>query len=210
MLLAGNTYSYSDDALWNATINATGLEGVSAANAMEDENKVSFRFKAITNCDDFLSGSKLQTETLAADPCTDELVSSGIVDSPPIIINGADPNDNAQLLVIAEPEKLNCMASVNTFGITAINTSDNPTSDSVHTCITLPANLQYIPNSAIVVQPAGYTIASELVTTIGTSTEICFVSPPIGVSQSMKVEFDAAVDESAACGDALKSIVLVE
>ncbi len=211
-IVSGNSYSYSDDLLWSSVINSTGLEGVSVANATEDENKVAFRFKATTNCNEFLSGSKLQTETLAADPCSDALVSSGIVDSPPLIINGANPSDNAQLLVIADPEELNCMATVNTFGITALNTSDNPTSDSVHTCITLPESLQYIPNSAIVIQPAGYTIASELVTVIGTSTEICFVSPPIGISQAMKVEFDAAVDVNAACGDVpvlvdIKSVV---
>ena len=211
-VVSGNSYTYSDDALWSSLIHTSGLEGVSVANATEDKNKVAFRFKATTICDEFLSGSKLQTETLASDPCSDELISSGLIDSPPLIIDGANPSDNAQLLVIAEPEELNCMATINTFGITALNTSDFPTSDSVHTCITLPASLQYIPNSAIVVQPSGYTIDSELITTLGTATEICFVSPPIGVSQMMKLEFDAAVDVNANCGDVpvqvdIKSVV---
>ena len=109
-IISGNSYSYSDDILWSSTINNVGLEGVSAANTTEDENKVSFRFKATTNCDEFLSGSKLQTETTAGDPCSEGTTSSGIVDSPPLIINGADPAQNAQLLMVSDPDELNCMA----------------------------------------------------------------------------------------------------
>lgn len=118
--VVGNTFAYTDDAMWSSIIDNIGLEGVSAANATEDENKVSFRFKATTNCNEFLSGSKLQTETSAGDPCSEGTVSSGIVDSPPVIINGANPAENAQLLMVSDPDELNCMATVNTFGITAL------------------------------------------------------------------------------------------
>ena len=199
--ISGNSYSYTEDALWSTTIDNVGLEGVSSANTTEDENKVSFRFKATTNCDEFLSGSKLQTETTAGDPCSEGTTSSGIVDSPPLIINGADPAQNAQLLMVSDPDELNCMATVNTFGITALNISDHATADSVITCVTLPEELVYVPNSIAVVQPAGYIILSETVTTIGTQTEICFISPLIGPSSSMKLTFDAEVNTDAECGD---------
>ena len=194
-------FSYSDDALWSSFIDQFGLEGVSAANAVLDSNKVAFSFQAVTNCDEFLSGSTFQTVTDASDPCADGNTSTGLVDSPPLIINGADPADNAQLLVIVDPEELNCMASVNTFGVTAINVSDDPTSDVVVTCITLPQQLNYMPGSATINLPTGFAITDEVITTIGSQTEVCFTTPQIGVSQSMNLTFDAAVDEMAACGD---------
>ena len=45
----GNVFSYSDDALWSSFIDQFGLEGVSAANAFQDSNKVAFTFRAVTN-----------------------------------------------------------------------------------------------------------------------------------------------------------------
>ena len=126
----------------------------------EDENKVAFRFKITADCDEFLSGSRFQTETMASDPCAEGNVSSGLVDSPPLIISGAEPANNAQLLLIADPEELNCMATVNTFGITALNTSDQPTADSVVTCLTIPAELTYVPNSIAISLPAGFVVGS--------------------------------------------------
>jgi len=211
-IISGNNFSYSDDGLWNSIIDLNGLEGVSAANVTEDENKVAFRFKITADCDEFLSGSRFQTESMASDPCADGDVSSGLVDSPPLIITGAEPANNAQLLLIAEPEELNCMATVNTFGITALNTSDQPTADSVVTCLTIPAELNYVPNSIAVSLPAGFVVGSEIITTIGTVTEVCFPSPPIGPSQAMSLTFEAEVEESADCGDIniladIKSIV---
>ena len=204
-LVVGNTYTYSDDNIWSVPagtpIHTVGLEGVSAANATEDENKVAFRFTATTNCDEFLSGSKFLTETLAADPCAEGNLSSGIVESPGLVINGADPADNAQILVIADPEELNCQASMNTFGITALNTSDYPTADSVITCITIPDGLTYQSGSIQVVQPTGYTITGLTETIVGNDLHVCFISPKIGVSQAMKITFDAMVDEGMECGD---------
>jgi len=199
-----NTYTYTDDNIWSVPagtpIHSTGLEGVSLANATADNNKVSFRFTATTNCDEFLSGSKMYTESLANDPCMEGNISSGIVESPGIIITGANPADNAQLLVIADPIELNCQASMNTFGITALNISDFPTADSVITCITIPEGLTYVSNSITVTKPAGYNIIGLEETPIGNSLELCFISPPVGISQSMKIQFDAMVDEDMECG----------
>ena len=199
-IINGNKYSYTNDANWSTFIDVNGLEGVSISNATLDSNKVSFRFRAVTNCDEFLSGSRLQVETQATDPCSDDKITAGIVDSPPVVIDGADPADNAQLLQISNPDALNCMATVNTFGITALNTSSQPTSDTVITCITLPESLVYVPNSINLVTHPSFPVM-ETVTTIGDNTEICFVSPPIGPSGSMSLTFDAAVAIDAECGD---------
>jgi len=203
-VVSGNSIAYSSDAIWSAPIGAdihlNGLEGVSLANATEDKNKVAFRFKASTDCDSFLSGSKLKTETSASDPCSDDLVSTGVVESQGVVINDADPAENAQLLIIADPRALNCQASINTFGVVAINTSEYPTADSVITCINIPSNLTYVQNSLTVTQPQGFVIGSIDQTTIGNELQLCFGTPLIGVSQSMKLTFDAAVDLDAACG----------
>ena len=202
-LISGNSFAYSSDAIWSTAIGAdihlNGLEGVSFANATEDKNKIAFRFKASTDCDSFLSGSKIKTETTASDPCSDGLVSTGVVESQGVVINGADPVENAQLLIIADPRELNCDATNNTFGVVAINTSDFPTADSVMTCIVIPAELNYVPNTLTVSQPQGYSINNVIETPIGDDLELCFVSPKIGVSQSMKLLFDAAVDPASEC-----------
>ena len=143
----GNTYTYTNDDIWSipagTPIHTTGLEGISVANATADLNKVAFRFNTITECDMFLSGDKLLTETTAANPCSDGPTSSGVVESPGVIINGAAPANSAQLIVIADPKEINCNANNNVFGITAINTSSYPTEDSVitsvsYTHLTLP------------------------------------------------------------------------
>ncbi len=206
-VVSGNTYSYSDDDIWSVPagtpIHTTGLEGISVANATADGNKVAFRFKVKTNCDEFLSGSVAKTETTASNPCEEGLLTTGITNSPPIVIDGADPVNFAQLIVLADPAELNCGATNNTFGITAINTSAYPTTDDVTTCITIPAGLTFVSNSVNVTQPAGYTIANVTETPIGDKLEVCFDTPTIGVSKSMKLTFEAAIDLTMECGDVL-------
>ena len=56
-------------------------------------------------------------------------------------------------------------------------------------------------------------MTSEIITTIGTITEVCFPSPTIGPSQAMSLTFEAEVDENAECGDIniladVKSVVM--
>jgi len=200
-VVTGNTYAYSDDVLWSSKINADGMQGVSAANATLDSNQVAFRFKAISTCDKFLSGAKLITETTAADPCTDSRITSGFVESPGVIINGADPIDYAQLLLVSDPEMLNCMGTVNTFGITAINTGTKSTSDSVRMCITLPTELTYTDGSIAFTSPAGFMPNNVIQTTIGTSVEICFDAPKVTAYGTFSINFEAAMEDDAECGD---------
>ncbi len=200
-VVVGNTYSYSDDALWNAWIDSNGLQGVSAANTTADSNKVAFRFSVITNCNEFLSGSKALTETTAADPCSDQTVSSGVVQSPPLVIQGADPIDYAQLLLVTNPDIINCEGTVNTFGITAINSGTESTSDSVLVCVTFPEGLDYQTGTVMFTSPAGYPVGTVTKTPIGTATEVCFSGPSIGAYGSMSMTFDAAMDKDMGCGD---------
>lgn len=200
-VIIGNTYSYSDDGLWSNKINTDGLQGVSAANATLDSNKVAFRFKAISNCDEFLSGGKLITESTAADPCTDNLITSGFVESPGVIINGANPIDYAQLLLVSDPEVLNCMGTDNSFGITAINTGTKSTSDSVRMCITLPEELTYTDGSLMFTSPADFMVGNIIQTSIGPKVEICFDAPKVTAYGAFSVNFSAAMKDDAECGD---------
>lgn len=198
-IVNGNSYSYSDDALWSSKINADGLQGVSAANVTLDSNKVAFRFRATTNCDEFLSGSKLLTEATATDPCGEDVTSSGSIESPGVIIDNANPEDYAQLLLIVKPKAINCMGNDNTFGVTAINTGTNSTSDSVLVCLTMPEELDFTPGSVAFTSPAGFTPDAVTETPIGTTTEVCFNAPAVGAYGSFTFEFAAAMDDNTAC-----------
>ncbi len=200
-IVTGNTYSYSSPTLWDANIAANGLEGVSGANATADSNKVAFRFRATTDCDSFLSGSKMITETSAADPCGIDRVSSGFVNSPAVVLENADPEDFAQLLLVSEPDVLNCEGTINTFGITALNTGVESTSDSVLMCVTFPEDLDFQTGSLIFTKPNGFTPNDVTQTPLGTSNIVCFNAPQIGAYGSFSINFTATQDEDAPCGD---------
>ncbi len=196
-VVSGSSYSWSDDALWNTHIDLNGLVGVGST---LDSNKVSFRFQVTTNCDEFLSGSRPKTETLASDPCGPGNLSSGSVESPQIIIAGADPADHAQLLAVANPSELYCGGLTNTFGITALNISEYPTTDSVVTCVTIPTDvLTYTPGS--IAFSTGFMPAWTTETVIGNTLQVCVHSPSIGVGETWSLSFEAIMNEDAPCGD---------
>ena len=202
-IVIGNTYSYSSPTLWDADIAANGLEGVSGANATADNNKVAFRFRATTDCDSFLSGSRMVTETSAADPCGADRVSSGFVNSAAVILENADPKDFAQLLLVSEPDVLNCDGTINTFGITALNTGEESTSDSVLMCVTFPEDLDFQTGSLIFTKPSGFIPNDVTQTPLGTSNVVCFNAPQIGAYGSFSINFTAIQDEDAPCGDVI-------
>ena len=206
--VSGLDYSWSDDALWNADIDMNGLPGVSAA---LDSNNVSFRFLVTTNCDEFLSGSKPSTETQTADPCGPEPLSSGIVDSPALIVKGADPADFAQILAVGSPSELYCGGLDNLFGLTALNVSDKPTTDSVVTCLLIPGDyLDYVSGSVMFTN--GFMPAWMTETPIGNDIQVCFHSPDLQPGEAWSVTFEAAMKPNTPCveipiGADIKSVV---
>ncbi len=198
-VVSGDNYTYSDDALWNSFIDQNGLVGVTSS---LDSNNVAFRFQVTTDCDEFLSGSRAATETQVSDPCGLGNLSSGEVASPPLIVAGANPADHAQLLTVANPEALYCGGLVNTFGLTALNISDYPTTDSVLACITIPTDdLDYVPGSIMVTNPAGFVPTYMTDTQVGTDRIICMNVPPIPPGASIGITFGAEMKESSSCGD---------
>jgi uncharacterized repeat protein (TIGR01451 family) len=195
-LVNGLNYAWSDDVLWSSHIDMFGLPGVSVT---QDSNTVSFRFEVTTNCDEFLSGSKPNTESLASDPCGPDALSSGNVEAPALIVNGADPADHAQILAVGSPSELYCGGLMNEFGLTALNVSDNPTTDSVVTCIIIPGEyLDYSPGSVMFTN--GFVPDYITETPLGNDIQVCVHSPVLPPGQSWSLTFEAAMKEDAPCG----------
>ncbi len=194
-IINGNHYEYSDDT-WNTDIHANGLPGV---NAGLDSNKVAIRFRATTICDQFLSGSVLNTQTFANDPCGAEPLTTGEVQSPPVILQGADPANYAQLLTFANPEVAYCGASANEFSLTALNVSDNPTADSVTVCLTIPSELTYQAGSVVFSNPS-FTPQTITSTQVGDNMIVCFDAPKLLPGEQFSFKFSATQGVSEACG----------
>ncbi len=194
-LVSGNHYEYTDDMLFSTDINANGFPGITSG---LDSNFIAFKFKATTRCDDFLSGSIMHTETQAADPCGPDALSTGDVQSPPIILQGADPADFAQLLVVAEPDVTYCGATATQFNLSALNISENPTADSVTICLTIPPELTYQSGSAAFAVPT-YT-PTEIITMVGSDVQVCFDAPKLEVGEKYSFSFIAEQMETVDCG----------
>ena len=193
----GLNVEWSDESMWSSYIDENGLKG---AFSSLDSNNIAFRFDVTTNCDEFLSGSKTRTETTASDPCLPGDLSSGVVESPEIIVDGADPADFAQLLIVGSPAQLFCGGIDNTFGLTALNVSENPTTDSVVTCLTIPGDvLMYTPGSVSFTN--GFTPAWITEIPIGTDMQVCFHSPALPPGEMWSVTFEASMISTAPCGD---------
>ncbi|WP_235293955.1 T9SS type A sorting domain-containing protein [Portibacter lacus] len=193
---SGTAYTFVDDD-YSADIVNTGLPGVFA---QLDSNNVSFRFVAVTECDEFISGSKFTTETTASDPCGPNRLESGVVDSPPMIISGADPRQSAQILTTAQPKNSYCIDGPSTFGLTALNIGENPTASEVQTCITIPmSSLTYEANSISFTNPS-YTPTTITEEVSGNDVIVCFDSPPLNPGQKFSVQFMATQPQTAECG----------
>ncbi len=195
----GNILTYAEDADFSTYIHQNGLPGVAAT---QDSNHITITFLLETGCDSFLSGSYATLEATASDPCSPEILSSGVVNSDQLIVQDANPNDFAKILVTAEPSEAFCGQSDPEFTITGLNISEKPSGDSVEMCIVLPDVLDYIPGSMRYVIPADQSVGVETVTMIGTSTEVCFAgynNMPVG--GQFTLNFDANFDVDTPCGD---------
>ena len=195
--LNGQVYSWNDDADWIPQVDMNGLPGVFA---MADSNNISIRFIGITDCDNFLSGAKMQTETNVSDPCSPGMLMSGLVDTQPIVIDGANPLDNAQILTTAQPKMAFCTGGSSTFGLTALNISENPTSPEVETCITIPMDALTYELGSIAFTSPSYTPMNISETPDGDNMVVCFDSPPLMPGQKFSVQFQATQPETALCG----------
>jgi len=80
-----------------------------------------------------------------------------------------------------------------------LNISDNPTTDSVITCITIPVDVMtYTPGSISFTN--GFIPAFITETPIGNDLQVCVHSPVLPPGEAWSVEFEAAMKDDAPCG----------
>jgi len=193
-------YTYTNVADWSANIAANGFEGINTATP--NGNRFVIKFKAITTCDEFLSGSTMDFETTASDPCSSDLLTSGKVESNPIIISGADPADNALVLNFATSEAVYCGGGSTEFSLAGVNISDYPIGDNVIMCFNFPSTVTYVPNSLVYVVPNGQPLGNVTSNTVGNFVQLCFDGPTnLGPDQQFAVKLEAMVDPTTACSD---------
>ncbi|MEO0339840.1 MAG: SdrD B-like domain-containing protein, partial [Bacteroidota bacterium] len=195
----GTAYQYTDDAAYSGSLFDNGFEGVSFANLTEDENAFLLSFQAITTCDEFVSGTPLRFEVTAADPC-EARITSGVLESNPLIIDNANPIDFAQLIASADPVEFNC-GETTTLTLYAINIAEEGETGMTRACFTLPnESFTYVGGSVAYTSPVGFD-PNEMVTTTTGSTEICIDVPDgIGPGQFFSVTLDVGVNDTDVCG----------
>ncbi len=96
----GNQLTYTEDNDFSNTIHTSGFPGVTSS---ADSNSIVIRFLMETECDAFTSGSPIELEGTATDPCSPDELNTGRIFSDQVIIKGANPNNFAQILTTAEP-----------------------------------------------------------------------------------------------------------
>ncbi len=191
----GTYYEYADDGIWSSYINTFGLPGVGSS---LDSNKVMFRFIANTECDEFVSGTSVWFQADAADPC-ESRVASMQIQSNPVIIENANPNDFAQFFVFAEPTDAYCGVE-NTLGLTFLNISPLGESSESRVCMDLQTDIfDYTPGSVRWLSPIHNPAIEESST--GAVTTICMTIPDgIGPNEVFQLEMDFTVPNDAGCG----------
>lgn len=181
-------------------VGPNGLLGIAGNSAITDSNKVSIRFRGITRCDAFTSGSKAKTLVSASDPC-ETTIATPLIESLPIIINGANPDDFAQFITFVDPGELQCGSSTEvTF--TGLNVSPvESTTLQTNMCLTFPpADIQYILGSVNFTTPTGF--VPEVTETISSDTIMVCIQIPDGIGKDEIFSFNAEMElaENAACG----------
>jgi len=198
-MVNGNILSYPEDSVFSSHIHSQGFPGVLST---LDSNFIVVKFLMKTDCDEFVSGSIATFEATAIDPCSPDVLSTGEVNSDEFIIQNANPNDFAKILVTAKPSEAFCGQSDPEFTVTGLNISEKPSGDSLQMCITLPEELAYVPGSMSYVIPSSQSVGTETVTMIGTQTQVCFAgynNMPVG--GQFTLSFQANFEEDTPCGD---------
>lgn len=195
----GSQLIYTEDNDFSNAIHSNGFPGVSSG---LDSNNIIIRFLMKTDCDEFVSGSQIGLEAFSNDPCSPEPLESGYILSEPVVIQGANPADFAQILTTSKPAVAFCGGLINQFKITGLNISEVPSGDDVEICITLPPELVYEPGSVEYILPTGQMTGTITQTTIGGLEQICFDGVDnLPVGAQFTFAFSAEMTEEAACGE---------
>jgi len=202
----GTAFFYPDDLTINSFIDMNGLQGVNAQTALNDSNKIAIKFRVVTNCDEFTSGTPVRYRGIGTDPCGFQ-VNTGIIESAPIVVDGANPEDFAQILNLIDPGTFYCGTEETIVDITSQNISENTTVDSMEVCITLPPSLAWTGTLNVSV-PAAYTPEWITETALPGGTQICYAGPEgIGTGQFFNTQIGVAyVDEAVECQETVLGV----
>ncbi len=200
----GTNFGYDEDAIWsmalpNNEIDQNGLKGI-GVELNSDSNRVQFLFEVNTDCDEFVSGTRVYHQAFANDPC-EQKISSMFVESDPIIIENANPADFAQFFVFAEPTKANCGEDA-TLTLSYLNIAPFGDTDETTMCVDLETEtFDYMPGGFEWISPVGHnpTVTEE---TNGNISHVCFTVPDgIGPGELFQVGFNFTVPEDIDCGE---------
>ncbi len=180
-------------------IDSAGIPGAAISG---DFNRVSVRFRATTSCDSYNSRTPVQLLTRATSPCQTP-VYYGYTPHPGILIENADPEDFAQLLVVASPLKLSCAGS-SLLNISGVNLSaTGGVTNQTFGCIILPTGMDYTMNSLNFLAPAGFVPGNVTERVLpGGVFELCFDVPDgIGLQGSFTLEAEVTPSGNFDCGE---------
>jgi hypothetical protein len=196
--ISPGVWQFNNVSAFIPSINAIGLPGIDAA---MDSNFIAIRFRAVTECDEFLSGVRPRAETEAIDGCGNIL--SAFSFAPAVVAEGANPLDYPRFIVVAEPDNLNCGASGNLVSIVGLALQGAGVTSNTSMCLTLPVGMTYTGNLTFVI-PSSYMPPVIHVSGGGSSpTEVCFDLPDgISVGNLFALTFLMDVEETMACGEA--------
>ncbi|MEM9990307.1 MAG: hypothetical protein AAF738_01020, partial [Bacteroidota bacterium] len=210
----GTSYDLTIDNSVQPYIAANGLPSVWSEtlpgniNIRTDSNRVAFRFRAATVCDEFTSGSRLRFAASGQGAC-ETITQSNSVPSNRLIVQGAAPADFAQMLVVTDLNRVNC-GSTGRLNITAVNTSFVEASTlNGRFCLNIPTNgMTYQPGSIRYVVPAEFDPMTQEEDILGpdgvtvVEKEICILVPDdLAPGESFQVALDYEISEAVNCGN---------
>ncbi len=172
----GEAYTYDNPSVYSQDIFQNGLEGISNANTTEDKNKIAFKFKVLTVCEEFVAGSPLRFISTAADGCGGN-VSSGLIESVQLFINNIDSDNQAEFLITDVNTELYCGVSNQTINFSALNLSEFASEGETEVCLTLPDGIVYTDLSLNFTSPSEFEPAFVNSSNENGAFRLCFQAP---------------------------------
>jgi len=203
-------YDLSDPAIqmllpvnWLNPSNVAELPGVTLPE--NNYNTFSVKWKTFFDCD-YISGGRLKMRVSALDRC-DQLVTDGPKSTNTISIKGLDPRDFNQYTISILKDNIGACSGEQRLTVNVVG-APNDIADNEFICVTFPAEIQYIPQSASGFSPPSlqapyfWDLNSEIVTNLGSGvTEVCWKLPEGYPGGSIVVfNINVNVSDDADCG----------
>ncbi|MBK9271472.1 MAG: hypothetical protein IPM48_07730 [Saprospiraceae bacterium] len=203
-------YDLSDPALqsllplnWLNPSNVAELPGVTLPE--NNYNTFSVKWKTFFDCD-YISGGRLKMRVSALDRC-DQLVADGPKSSNLISIDGLDPRDFNEYSISILKDNIGACSGEQRLTVNVVG-APNAIADNEFICVTFPAEIEYIPQSASGFSPPSaqapyfWDLSSEIITDLGSGVkEVCWQLPEGYPGGSIVVfNINVSVSDDAECG----------